>query len=163
MSAKRFRITVTMSFVSCRTGSPGLRCQSRTQVRAATGHATTVGNREIVVVDEERHAGRHLADERDRLLVDPLKNAEFVVEGGGDVVVGRMRPAAIGLEPIPEPVIAANVVATAGEQDAAPPRTIRGAGRELVLEVPREHLAEHAPRSRDVLEVGVLRADPGSS
>jgi len=75
----------------------------------------------------------------------------------GDVVVGRMRPAAIGVEPIPEAVIAADVVATAGEQDAAPPRTVRGAGRELVLEVPREHLAERAPRSRDVLEVGVLR------
>src|SRR5262249_9814535 len=43
------------------------------------------------------------------------------------VVVGRMRPAAIGVEPIPEAVIAADVVATAGEQDAAPPRTVRGA------------------------------------
>ena len=55
---------------------------SQTQVRAATGHATAVRNRKIVVVDEEPHAGRHVADECDRLLVDPHKNAELVVEGG---------------------------------------------------------------------------------
>ena len=73
-----------MSFVSCGTGSPGLKkparlerrpdpgtgkAEARAQVRAATGHATAVGNREIVVVDEEPHAGRLFADERDRVLV----------------------------------------------------------------------------------------------
>src|SRR5262245_17247386 len=41
------------------------------------GHVAAVGNRKIVVVDEEPHAG--LADEHDRLFVNPLKNDELVV------------------------------------------------------------------------------------
>ena len=44
-----------------------------------------------------------------------------------------MRPAAIGLEPISDAVIAADVVAAAGEQDAAPRPTAGGRALSLSL------------------------------